>query len=118
MTQRNTFKTPLSHSAGTSSGSFSGARPPRGDKHDAGKLRPSLLPKRALERVIRVLEYGAVKYGEENWRFVDNAQRRYLDAALRHLLNVDCETWPNAESNESHIAHAACCLLFMLELQE
>lgn len=86
-----------------------------GEKDDSQKTRFSLVPAEALSDVIDVLEFGAKKYGAENWRKVDNAQERYFNAAMRHLL-----AWRKGESSDDesglpHLAHAATCLMFMIE---
>lgn len=86
-----------------------------GTKYDAGKPRWSLVPWEAMSHVVRVLEFGARKYGAENWRGVDGARVRYWDAAMRHMTAYENDvTTPDSESGISHIAHAACCLLFVL----
>ena len=87
---------------------------PVGKKHDANKPRFSLIPHDALWQVVAVLEFGAKKYGVENWRGVENARQRYFDACHRHL-----NAWWQGESvdDESglpHLAHAVCCLLFLM----
>ena len=41
-----------------------------GRKDDDGKLRYDLIPPLALEEVVRVLTFGAEKYGPNNWRAV------------------------------------------------
>lgn len=87
-----------------------------GKKYDAGKLRWSLLPDGTIVQVLHVLEYGAKKYGENNWVSVPNARTRYYDAALRHI-----ESWwqgqeTDQETDQSHLAHAVCCLLFLMWL--
>ena len=67
--------------------------------------------------VSRVLTIGAEKYDEENWRKLDNLQKRYTGATLRHLFaHMDGERL-DPETNLSHIAHAVCCLLFKLEIE-
>jgi hypothetical protein len=86
----------------------------QGAKHDTGKPRWSLLPKGVIASVVQVLEYGANKYSVGNWQRVSDARTRYYDAAQRHL-----QAWwegesRDAESGEPHLAHAACCLLFLL----
>jgi hypothetical protein len=89
-----------------------------GRKDDAGKLRWSLVPWPALRQVVRVLEHGARKYGEENWRELDDGPRRYWDAAARHMIAwADGETH-DPESGINHLAHAACSMLFILALSE
>lgn len=86
-----------------------------GRKDDAEKLRWSLLPLDAVEEVVKVLEHGAQKYGEENWRKVDNAEERYWNAAMRHMVAYAKET-NDPESGLNHLVHAAASLLFILEL--
>ncbi|WP_347460976.1 dATP/dGTP diphosphohydrolase domain-containing protein [Acinetobacter sp. ANC 7454] len=89
-----------------------------GKKFDAEKPRFSLIPQGVISPVINVLEFGAQKYSEGNWKFVPNARTRYFDAAHRHL-----DAWWNGESRdketgESHLAHAICCLMFLLSMSE
>lgn len=85
-----------------------------GRKHDSNKPRYSLLPTGTVNQVIQVLEYGAVKYEIDNWQHVPSARTRYYDAAMRHI-----DDWWNGseideESSLPHLAHAICCLLFLL----
>lgn len=90
-------------------------------KHDAGRLRPSLLPELGLEEVAQVLEYGARKYGANNWDKCEDP-RRYHDAARRHMAKYnnarqrDHED-ADEESGLSHLGHAAACLLILIELE-
>jgi hypothetical protein len=88
-----------------------------GRKDDASKLRYSLLPWRGLEEVVRVLEHGAALYGEESWRQVPDARRRYLDAALRHLVSELAGVRVDEDSQRRHAAHAVASLLFVLEVE-
>jgi hypothetical protein len=85
-----------------------------GTKLDATKPRWSLLPSGTIAQVIAVLEYGAKKYAVNNWIEVPDAKTRYYDAAMRHL-----DAWHRGEVNDEesglpHLAHAACCLLFLM----
>lgn len=92
---------------------------PAGRKDDAEKPRMDLLLSdmpRALEAIAQVLTYGARKYSDGNWMDVDNAQRRYLAAGARHELEFAKGFTVDEETGEHHLAHAACCLLFRLEL--
>lgn len=89
-----------------------------GQKFDLGKPRMSLMPPIALSRTLEVLEYGAAKYSADNWRKVDQAQTRYFDAAHRHLAAWRQGEQTDSESGLSHLAHAACCLNFLLELEQ
>lgn len=89
-----------------------------GVKADTGKLRYSLLPWLGVDEVVHVLEHGAAKYGEENWRKVDDARRRYLDAALRHIREDMRGGTLDGDSGRRTLAHAVASLLFVLELDE
>jgi hypothetical protein len=78
-----------------------------------------LLPWTALVRVSRVFALGAKKYGPFNWRTPGKPVQHvtYCEAALRHLAAyLDGETI-DPESGESHLAHAACGLLILLDAQ-
>ena len=93
-------------------------QPTLGMKFDSAKPRFSLVPRKALMRTIDVLEAGAKKYAENNWREVDNAEQRYLDAAFRHLVAHMDGQYLDPETNLPHLAHILCCIMFTLELQE
>lgn len=88
-----------------------------GTKYDAGKPDWSLMPFEALEPVVRVLEHGARKYGPENWRDLDDAERRYWNAAMRHMLAHMQGDTHDEDSGLPHLAHAVCSLLFVLALE-
>lgn len=87
---------------------------PAGVKHDAGKLEWSLLPWREVKQVVKVLTLGAQKYSRENWQHVPGAERRYFDAAMRHLTARRMGEINDPETKLPHLAHAVCCLLFHL----
>ena len=80
-----------------------------------GKGRYDLLPFHAIERVAKIFEGGALKYGESNYR-AGIPLRRYLDSALRHLSKA-----AQGQDDEDHFAQAVwniCCLMetkFMIE---
>lgn len=88
-----------------------------GVKADGLKKRPTLLLKscnKAVDSIIDVLEYGAKKYSADNWKKVE--RERYLDAAYRHMLAYTKGDVNDPETNMPHLAHAMCCLLFMLQM--
>jgi hypothetical protein len=86
-----------------------------GRKFDSGKLQYGLIPPEALRQTVEVLTYGATKYAPDNWRYVPGAKRRYFDAAQRHLWAWKAGEATDSETNASHLAHAICCLMFLLE---
>ena len=86
-----------------------------GQKHDQGKPMMSLVPPAALLEVAKVMTFGANKYSLGNWQHVDDLHRRYTDAALRHINAYQRGEKLDDESKLHHLAHAVCCLMFMLE---
>lgn len=87
-------------------------------KADIGKIKPVLIPPEFLELVAPLLEHGANKYGNTNWKNCTDLDR-YRNALYRHWLaylkdnkSVDVET------GYSHLRHAACCLIFLVCLEE
>lgn len=89
-----------------------------GKKFDTGKLPFDLLPVVATEQVVGVLGYGASKYGAENWRNLEDPMRRYYAAAQRHLFAWKRGEILDPESGLPHLAHAACSLMFLLDLEQ
>lgn len=85
-----------------------------GVKFDTGKRRFSLLPWSSVTAIVDVLEHGAEKYCPDNWKHVDGAQTRYFDACLRHLTAWWEGERADPDSGLSHLAHAGCCILFLL----
>lgn len=71
----------------------------------------------AMIAVVDVLEFGAIKYQPDSWRNVPDADRRYFDAAMRHLAHAHTHgvSDTDAESGLPTIAHAACNMLFLLD---
>lgn len=88
-----------------------------GRKNDSGKLRFSLVPQQALWAIVKVLEHGAAKYEEHNWRKVSNWRERYFNASMRHLAAWFRGEWSDPESGLPHLAHAGCCILFLLAME-
>jgi hypothetical protein len=86
-----------------------------GVKFDAAKPDWALVQWRALESYVRVLTFGARKYAPDNWRKVPDRDRRYLAAALRHIAAHARGEQLDSETGEPHLAHAICCLAFIVE---
>lgn len=86
----------------------------KGIKQDSKKLRWDLLPYKELGEIAGVLTHGANKYSDYGWQKLPNAKQRYFAAAIRHVT-----AWWQGEKNDqesglSHLAHAGCCLLFLM----
>ncbi len=92
-----------------------------GHKYDGGKPLMGLLYvdcNSALMDIVNVLTFGAHKYEPRGWKTVENAKERYMDALYRHLAAHHRGELVDAESNLTHLAHAACNLIFLLELEK
>lgn len=87
----------------------------KGIKYDGEKPRWDLLPLRPIREIVKVLTYGAKKYSDYNWTRVEPFKERYFAALMRHLdaWRTDGETH-DPESGLHHLAHAGCCLVFLL----
>ena len=86
----------------------------KGLKDDNDKLQYHLIPDGVLEPVIRVLMYGAKKYGAYNWMNVLDAKKRYINAIWRHF-NLYKEGQENdIEIGISHLACIICSCMFLL----
>jgi dATP/dGTP diphosphohydrolase len=85
-----------------------------GQKHDEGKPRYSLMPPEVLAEVVEVLTFGAAKYGDHNWKTIDNLQGRYYDALQRHVEDYRQGEKVDEDSAKHSLAHAICCLVFMM----
>lgn len=86
-------------------------------KDAAGKNRLSLVPPGIIEAVGEVRTFGCKKYGApDNWKTVE--PELYVDALMRHLVRYLRD--PKAvdeESGLSHLAHMACNLAFLIEME-
>jgi hypothetical protein len=85
-----------------------------GVKFDQDKPQWTLVPFKALDEVVKVLTIGARKYAPDNWKKVPNARQRYIDAAFRHMSAYAAGEKLDVETGKNHLAHAMCCLLFLL----
>ena len=83
-------------------------------KHDKDKVRLDLITPEFIIEIGKVLTFGANKYAPESWKQVPNRQDRYYAAALRHLLAYRRGIKTDYETGLSHLAHAACNIMFLL----
>ncbi len=93
-------------------------QPKEGRKDDDGKIDYTLLLQdlhRAVDSVVKVLQFGANKYGRSNYSKVSS--ERYDRANLRHVMEHLRGNLLDKDTNEPHLSHAVCCLLFEIERQ-
>lgn len=85
-------------------------------KFDSGKVRLDLLPIRPLKDTAEVLTYGLNKYGKDSWREGEMIQwSRVYSSLQRHLFAFQAGEDLDPETGYSHLAHAACNILMMIE---
>lgn len=88
-----------------------------GKRFNEGKLKWSLVPQSALIPMVRVLEYGTLKYSAYNWAKglsvveICESLKRHLDAFMEGEDN-------DPESGLSHIGHLQCNGLFLSWMME
>jgi hypothetical protein len=102
--------------------SFSNEQPTVGNKldsfnkNDQAKTDWSLLPVEAIEEVLKVLEFGAKRYGKFNW--IENSESvewsRFVNALERHLASFKKGQDTDADSGLLELAHIATNALFLL----
>lgn len=89
----------------------------QGIKHDGGKPELALISPDFIEELGKVLSHGAAKYSANNWR-KGFAWTRVLSATFRHLYAWSSGQDKDPESGFSHLAHAACGIMFLVEFQQ
>ena len=90
----------------------------QGIKADSGKPQLALVPRQILFDIAKVRTFGVKKYGDsDNWKKVEI--QRYRDAAFRHFIAyLDDPQGKDEESGLSHLAHLACNIAFLCELEK
>jgi hypothetical protein len=80
-------------------------------RYNEGKLQWSYVHFKSLEPMVRVLEFGALKYAPKNWmKPMDTT--KILESMQRHLAALfDGEEY-DPESGISHMGHIQCNALF------
>jgi len=88
-----------------------------GLKYDDEKPDMSLLSSIAVTKVAAVMTFGKQKYTAHNWR-KGFKYSRLLAASLRHIFAYLGGETLDPESKQSHLAHAVCCLMMLLEFED
>lgn len=88
-----------------------------GIKYDQDKTEYHYFSPIALEKINQILTFGAKKYAAHNWRkgFVWS---RPFNACMRHLWAWWRGEDKDLETGLSHLAHAACCIMMLLEFED
>ncbi len=87
-----------------------------GLRKNEGKLRVDLVPVSAITALAQVLEVGAKKYADNNWR--RGMKWSNVHSSLhRHLLKWLAGEDKDEESGLSHMAHVLCNAAFLVEYE-
>lgn len=81
-----------------------------GGKQSRLDARMDLLPPKALMRIAEILAAGAKKYGNWNWKKIDNPD--HINHSIVHYYK-----FLTGDTAEDHLANAACRALFALEME-
>lgn len=76
-----------------------------GGKQSYIPVRFDLIDGKAMFEMAKVLDYGARKYGEGNWRAIDIPE--HLNHALAHIF-----AWLAGDRTDDHLSHALCRTTF------
>jgi len=85
-------------------------------KFDEDKNRMELIPVYPIQEIGRVMTFGASKYADRNWE-KGFKYSRVIGALLRHIFAWYSGEDKDPETGISHLAHAGCCLFFLLEFE-
>lgn len=87
--------------------------PKTGKKYDKGKPKLSLVNRETLNGIAQAMEYGALKYGRDNYK---NGMdwTRVLDALLRHATAYISKEDNDSESKLNHMYHVGACVNMLL----
>lgn len=81
----------------------------KGGKQHKVEGRFDLLPPFALDRIAKILETGAAKYGDWNWTKIP--AQDHLNHAINHLFKLVA-----GDTSEDHAGNAGCRILFLLDM--
>ena len=85
-------------------------------KHDGDKFPLELIAPEMLSALGGVLQFGANKYGARNWE-KGMAWHRPFGALMRHMWAWWGGQDKDPETGYSHLAHAACCIAFLISYE-
>lgn len=73
---------------------------------------------RAISALIEIATFGAAKYSRQGFLAVPDAERRYLDALMRHLLKYGKGEALDPDSGLHHLHHALWNMAAIVEIHE
>lgn len=84
-----------------------------GSRYNNGKLRWDLVEWNSVEEMLKVLEFGALKYNPQNWKKGLNREE-ILESTQRHLIKLFQKEELDSESQLHHAGHVMCNMMFYL----
>lgn len=84
----------------------------QGIRENEGKLKWSLVDFKALEPMVKVLEYGMDKYSAHNWK-KGLPVTEISESLIRHLISFLSGEDIDGESGLPHVGHIACNAMFL-----
>lgn len=92
--------------------------PPKALRHNTGKSPMGYIFEfpAVLEVIGRVMEFGAAKYGDGNWRKGGKDDKEYWDCLTRHLAKIKQGEVYDKDSGCAHLGHAIWNLMALMEL--
>ncbi len=91
------------------------SKPAEATRYDSGKANWALMPFEAIEEILKVLEFGALKY--DGWNFAKGAGMKWTrvsNSLLRHVFAWVRGEDKDPESGLSHLGHIGCNVIFLI----
>lgn len=83
----------------------------RGERRNENKPRWSLVDFKSIEPLVKVLEFGAVKYAPDNWKKGFDKQE-LTESLLRHAMELANGQENDSESGLPLVGHIMCNAMF------
>jgi uncharacterized protein YuzB (UPF0349 family) len=81
-------------------------------RYNQGKVQWSLVDYKSIEPMVRVLEYGCLKYSKNNWKKGMPASQ-IIESMLRHTFKLLEGELVDPESGIEHVGHIQCNAMFL-----
>lgn len=89
----------------------------QGDRKNENKLRWSLVDFESLKPMVEVLEFGAKKYDDHNWK-KGLKTTEICESLIRHLTAYMNGEDNDLESGLPHVGHIMCNAMFLSHMHE
>lgn len=89
----------------------------KGERNNKGKARWSLVDFKSMEPMVRVLEFGAKKYEDDNWS-KGLGVKGICESLLRHTFALLSGETNDPESGLPHVGHIQCNAMFLSHMMQ